>query len=118
VSWTINETDVFGEWYEQQEEDLQESVIISLSILKEIGPSLGRPHVDTLNNSVYSNMKELRVQHKKKVIRIFFAFDPKREAIILIAGDKKGKSKKFYEKMIPLADELYKKHLEGLKNEK
>ncbi len=115
MSWTINETDIFGEWFKNQEKETKLSILVSLNLLSELGPKLGRPHVDTINDSDYPNMKELRVQSKKKVIRIFFAFDPNREAILLIAGDKRGKETKFYKKMIPIADELYKKHLEALK---
>ena len=58
-------------------------------------------------------MKELRVQNKNRVFRIFFAFDPKQTGILLIAGDKRG-DKKFYKTMIPQADKLYEKHLKDL----
>jgi hypothetical protein len=80
-------------------------------ILKELGPSLGRPYVDTIENSKHKNMKELRVQNKKRLFRIFFAFDPDRNALLLIGGDKRG-DKRFYQRMIPIADELYDCYLE------
>ena len=85
-------------------------------VLKELGPNLGRPYVDTINGSKFKNMKELRVQCKNRPFRIFFAFDPKRNAILLVGGNKANK-KRFYEEMIPLADHLFKKYLEDT-NEK
>ena len=109
--WTIDRTDEIAEWITSLDEDAIEVILRSLLILQELGPSLGRPHVDTVNNSRHKNMKELRVQNKQRVLRIFFAFDPDRKAILLIGGDKR-KDKKFYERMIPLADELLDKHLE------
>ncbi|MES0490039.1 MAG: type II toxin-antitoxin system RelE/ParE family toxin [Leptospirales bacterium] len=71
-------------------------------------------YVDHIKQSRYPNMKELRVQNRKHVYRIFFAFDPKQTGVLLIAGDKRGKNK-FYEKMIPIADKLYEKHLNSLR---
>jgi len=76
----------------------------------DIGPSLGRPHVDVINDSKHKNMKELRIQNKQRLFRILFAFDPDRKAILLIGGDKRG-DKRFYERMIPLADALFDEHL-------
>jgi hypothetical protein len=61
-------------------------------------------------------MKEMRIQHRGKPNRVFFAFDPRRHAILLIGGDKTGDAK-FYERMIPLADELYDVYLKELKKE-
>ncbi|MBS1814199.1 MAG: type II toxin-antitoxin system RelE/ParE family toxin [Acidobacteria bacterium] len=81
-----------------------------VNVLMHKGPSLGRPQADTIKGSVFSNMKELRVQSAGHPLRIFFAFDPRRMAILLIGGDKTG-NKRFYEQMIPLADEIYRRHL-------
>ncbi len=87
--------------------------------LEEFGPSLGRPSVDTLDGSKFSNMKELRFNADNGVWRVAFAFDPKRKAIILVAGDKAGlwdkAEKKFYKELIRVADERFEAHLERLK---
>jgi hypothetical protein len=64
-------------------------------LISHIGPDLGRPHVDTLNNSRHSNMKELRFKADNGVWRVAFAFDPERKAILLVAGDKSGVSNGF-----------------------
>jgi len=80
------------------------------------GPQLGRPYADAITGSRHSNMKELRIQTEGNPIRMFFAFDPRREAILLIGGNKTG-NKRFYDRMIPIADSLYDKYLEELKKE-
>ena len=72
-----------------------------MALLKEYGPKLGRPHADTLNDSEHANMKELRFKADGGVWRVTYAFDPKREAILLVAGDKSGVSeKRFYKQLI------------------
>ena len=111
--WTVITTDLFNEWLEQQDESTQEKVLAALVILQQQGPSLGRPLVDTVYNSKFTNMKELRVQHRGKPLRAFFAFDPLRQAIVLCIGDKSNK-KRFYTEMLAIADEQYALHLSTL----
>jgi hypothetical protein len=108
--WIINRTEEIAEWVRNLDEDAKEAVFKSLLILQEIGPSLGRPYVDTVKESKHKNMKELRIQNRQKLFRIFFAFDPDRKAILLIGGDKRGDSR-FYQKMIPIADALFDEHM-------
>lgn len=116
--WTINRTDEIAGWIVQLDDDAKEAIYKHLLILKNIGPSLGRPYVDTIKDSKYKNMKELRVQSKKRLFRIFFVFDPDRNAILLIGGDKRG-DKRFYQRLTPIADKLYEKYLqERRKNER
>jgi hypothetical protein len=108
--WEIQRTDEIAEWIKSLDDDAREAILKNLIILKEIGPSLGRPYVDTVKQSRHKNMKELRVQNKMRVFRIFFIFDLDRKAILLIGGDKRGE-KRFYEKMIPLADNLFDEYI-------
>lgn len=85
-------------------------------VLGERGPALGRPQVDTLNGSKHANMKELRFKSNGGVWRVAFAFDPKRSAVVLVAGDKSGVSeKRFYASLIATADVRYDEHLSDLK---
>jgi Uncharacterized protein conserved in bacteria len=114
--WHIERTDEIVNWIKNIDDDAKEAILKGLLILREIGPSLGRPYVDSVQKSRHPNMKELRVQSKQRVFRIFFVFDPKREIILLIGGDKRG-DKNFYQKMIPIADRLYDRHLEKLKEQ-
>ena len=95
------------------------SYFAQAKLLETFGPSLGRPRADTLNGSRHANMKELRFQADNSVWRVAFAFDPKRQAILLVAGDKSGVSERhFYRQMIKKADERFDTHLDRLKDER
>ena len=85
-----------------------------LDVLEEQGPSIGRPYVDTIKGSDLPNMKELRVQHAGLPYRILFAFDPKRQAVLLVGGNK-TEDKRWYEINIPIADKRFRKYLEETK---
>jgi hypothetical protein len=83
-------------------------VIAKVGLLRLLGPQLGRPHADALKGSKHSNMKELRADTKDQVLRIAFAFDPERSAILLVGGNKSGVGqKRFYKQLIKKADELF-----------
>ena len=109
--WKVPYTDEFGTWFETLEEDQQDAVIARVELLETEGPSLGRPTVDTIVGARHPNMKELRVS-KGGAIRILFAFDPRRQAVLLIGGDKSGRWSAWYEKAIPLADDLFDQYLD------
>src|SRR5690606_40158954 len=89
-------------------------LVAAMIVLRAKGPMLSRPYADTVNGSEHKNMKELRVQSKGNPIRAFFAFDPSRAGILLCAGEKTRKDKRFYEEMNPVADREFKAHLEKL----
>ncbi|PLR31470.1 diaminopimelate decarboxylase [Chimaeribacter californicus] len=113
--WIVDTTAYFDEWLEEQDTDMIEDVLAGLKVLEQFGPMLGRPEVDHIKGSTISNMKELRVQSNGRSVRAFFVFDPKRQAIVLCAGDKTGlKEKRFYADMIKTAEEEYRKHLETM----
>ncbi len=114
--WDVEYTDEFEQWWHTLPEDVQESIAHDVEVLQAVGPGLGRPHVDTVKGSRFSNMKELRTSHDGHPLRTFFAFDPRRCAILLIGGDKSG-DRRFYERMIPEADRLYEEHLAVIQNE-
>ena len=99
---------------EAQDELLAKTLLLQIS-----GPNLRRPHVDTLNGSRYSNMKEIRFNADDGVWHVAFAFDSKRKAILLVAGDKSGGSQKqFYKQLIAKADLRFDEHLSRLELEK
>ena len=116
MEWNIVFDPDFRIWFYQQEQGFQNETFAGLGILAEFGPQLGRPRVDTLEGSSFKNMKELRIQYKGEPWRILFAFDPKRQAILLVGGNKSG-NKKWYHENIPIADQRYEKYLEILKEE-
>lgn len=91
-------------------------VITALDVLQDDGPTLGRPLVDTLTDSRHKNMKELRPGSRgRSDVRMLFAFDPKRRAIFLVAGDKAGNWQRWYIKNIRIADERFDDHLMNLR---
>ncbi|WP_224742232.1 MULTISPECIES: type II toxin-antitoxin system RelE/ParE family toxin [Cysteiniphilum] len=97
-------------------EAMQIDIDASVQLLEKMGIYLSFPHSSKINESKHSHMRELRVQSKGKPIRILYAFDPKRHAILLIGGDKTGDND-WYEKHIPIADRLYDEHLQEIKLE-
>ena len=119
LSWTVKTHVDFDDEFKAFPEDVQDSILGKALFIEEIGHRLGRPHVDTLKGSKHPNMKELRLDVKGGVWKVAFAFDPKREAILLIAGDKAGQSqKRFYKTLIKKADQRFDDHLNYLKEEK
>ena len=115
MAWALGVTVQFAEWYLSLNAREQGSVRYSLALLAEAGPTLGRPHVDTVRASRYTNMKELRTQHGGRPSRLLFAFDTARTAVLLIGGDKTG-DPRWYDRMIPIADRLFGEHLARLKD--
>lgn len=96
-----------------------ELVAAAIDTLVEEGPSLGRPLADHIKGSRHKNMKELRPGSAGSTeIRILFAFDPLREAILLVAGDKAGNWSKWYRKNIPIADARFDRHLQDVKGQR
>jgi hypothetical protein len=116
MPWNVEYTDEFGAWYGELPEEMQDAVDHSVGLLEARGPQLPFPHSSAIEGSRHGHMRELRVQSGGHPIRIFYAFDPRRSAILLIGGDKTGVGR-FYETMIPIADRLYDEYLEELKKE-
>lgn len=113
--WIV-EVELVESWLLGLDQDLYEQVIAALELLAERGPQLGRPLVDTVVRSRHRNMKELRPGSSgRSELRILFAFDPERHAILLVAGDKAGTWSKRYKTNIPVAVELFDDHLRILK---
>jgi hypothetical protein len=113
VTWDVEVSDEFRVWYQGLSTDERVSVAASVELLESDGPGLGRPYVDTLKGSTYPNMKELRVQHQGRPYRILFAFDPRRNAYLILGGDKTG-DKNWYIDAIRRADAIYTHHLEEI----
>lgn len=116
MGWNVEYTDEFGVWWEGLPETVQIDLDASVQLLEVFGPALSRPHCDTIQGSTISNLKELRTQSGGRAIRTFFVFDPRRTAILLIGGDKTGDDR-FYERMIPKAETLYRGYLNELQEE-
>ncbi|MGH9343893.1 MAG: type II toxin-antitoxin system RelE/ParE family toxin [Terriglobia bacterium] len=110
MTWQVEVSDEFVEWYNSLNEEEWESINGAVDMLREYGATLGRPDVDTLKGSRYPNMKELRVQHQGRPYRILFAFDPRRCAYLILGGDKTG-DEKWYVTALRRAEAIYALHL-------
>ena len=112
MKWKIEFHRDFSPEFDALPIEVQDEMLAHSALLEKFGPQLGRPRVDTLKGSRHANMKELRFEADNGVWRVAFAFDPKRRAILLVAGDKSGVGeKRFYRGLIAKADERFDRHL-------
>lgn len=115
MAWTVLFHDDFAAEVSALAETLQDELLAHALLLRDFGPGLGRPTVDTLKGSKHTNMKELRFSWTGEVWRVAFAFDPARQAILLVGGDKGGTDqRRFYKRLIALADARFDTHLAAL----
>lgn len=112
-TWNIKQTAEFQEWFDDADKKLKEAIVENVEVLKQMGPQLGRPYADTIKGSSITNLKELRFDSGEKVIRVFFVFDPDRNGVLLIGGNKSSSGgKTFYKDMIAQSEKIYAKYLE------
>jgi DNA-binding XRE family transcriptional regulator len=114
VSWDVRLWEDLESWALGLDDETYHLVAAAITRLESEGPALGRPTADRIKGSRHHNMKELRPGSAgRRKIRILFAFDPKRRAILLVAGDKAGRWKQWYDQNIPLADERFDEWLDS-----
>ncbi len=113
MEWDVLLDEDFAAWLDGLDAALRNEILAHAALLGARGPHLGRPYVDTLEGSAFTNMKELRIQFHGDPWRILFAFDPKRRAILLVGGNKRG-DKRWYKKNLAIADERFQRHLKRL----
>jgi hypothetical protein len=101
MAWEVEYTDEFESWWNALSEEEQEE-LTAIHLLEECGPTIPRPHADVIVQSRHSNMKELRGKIEQRQLRVLFAFDPRRTAILLIGGDKTGDPGR-YDHYVPIA---------------
>ena len=116
MPWNVECTHEFRAWWDTLTERQQEDVAASVQLLMEHGPQLQFPHSSGVEGATHTHRRELRVQSGGKPLRIFYAFDPRRTAILLVGGDKTGDDR-FYETFIPEADRLYDEYVDELSRE-
>ena len=117
--WEIIATDEYEEWEAGLNKKQKESITERVDRLQELGPTLGRPDADLIKGSKIQNLKELRISQNGS-LRILFVFDPFRKAVLLIGGDKAKNSEwnKWYQRMVPIAEDIYERYLTQGKEEK
>jgi hypothetical protein len=116
MTWQVEYTDEFGAWWATLDDDEQDSVDQGVRLLEDRGPTLPFPYSSDVKGSKHGGMRELRIQHRGDPYRVFYAFDPRRAAILLIGGNKVGDDQ-FYERMVPVADRIFDEHLRQLSEE-
>jgi len=116
MSWIVINHSAFDPEFDALPRGVRVQLLAAAALLETFGPALGRPYVDTLAGSRHANMKELRFIADNGVWRVAFAFDPARQAVILVAGDQSGVAqKRFYKRLIATADSRFDEHLNEAK---
>ncbi len=105
--WQVYVVNEVRDWIDSLDPATHTWVVQAIDTLADVGPGLGGPLVDTIHGSTIANLKELRPGS----VRILFAFDPWRDGILLVAGDKTGRWKEWYRESIPLAEQRYERYL-------
>ena len=116
MSWNIEHTVEFGEWFVALIEAVQDDIDRVVGLLEVKGPQLPFPYSSGIEGSRFEHMRELRIQSGGQPYRVFYAFDPRRTAILLVGGNKGGDDR-FYDVMIPIADRLYDIYIEEIRKE-
>jgi len=115
--WRVEYAHEFGVWWDGLSAAEQESVAASVGLLERLGPDLPFPHSSSVVRSRHGHMRELRVQHHGRPLRVLYAFDPRRVAVLLVGGDKTG-DRRWYDVFVPVADRIYSDHIATLKRER
>jgi len=116
MAWDVEVTDEFKAWWNALTEAERISVERAVLLLEERGPHLPFPYSSGVSGSRHSAMRELRVQHQGRPFRVLYIFDFRRVALLLLGGDKTGDDR-WYEKNIPLADQIYDNYLAEVEEE-
>lgn len=117
MAWDVEFTDEFEHWWNSLSELEQGKVDARVRLLMERGPNLGFPFSSQVKSSRYPEMRELRAQAGGDPLRMLYAFDPRRTAILLVAGDKTGDGR-WYETNVPIADRLFESHLQTIEKKR
>jgi hypothetical protein len=111
MTWQVNAVDEFTDWLEGLDLETQKKVLGLRLLLERTGPTLGRPYADRIAGSTVFNLKELRPSSSRdEALRVLFYFDPVREALLLVGGNKAGDWTGWYEKNIPVAEARIERH--------
>ena len=116
MAWVVEFTDEFEEWWSTLSAEEQDSVDVAVTLLEDKGTQLPYPLSSSIKTSRHEHLRELRVQHRGDPYRVLYAFDPRRVAILLIGGAKAGDDR-WYQRFVPMADDLYDEHLQEVKKE-
>lgn len=112
MTWEIILAPEVHDWFLGLDELSASLVRDAVELLAERGPALGRPLADRITGSRVHNLKELRPGSAGRTeMRILYVFDPRRQAVLLVAGDKSGQWTRWYPDAIKLAEDRYARYL-------
>jgi len=114
MAWTVVLVEEVDDWFAALDEPTANLVADAIDQMEDRGPALPRPLADVVKGSKLHNLKELRPGSAgSSEARILFCFDTARQAVLLVAGDKSGQWRDWYKRAIPLAEERYRRWLDG-----
>ena len=102
-------TDEFSQWYDSLDRMFRDSVTTAVDRLEQVGIDLGHPWSSAINDATFA-LRELRVKTSGHALRVFYAFDPSRDAVLILGGDKSGDGR-FYETMVPTCEQIWRQYL-------
>jgi hypothetical protein len=105
-------SDEFDAWFQSLDESDTDAVARVVDMLEMQGATLPFPYSSAIKGSKLA-LRELRVQSRGRPLRVFYAFDPVRQAVLLLGGDKTGDDR-FYATMIPQAERIFARYLQEL----
>lgn len=110
-SWEVEFHPACEAWADDLPQADAEALLAAIRVLSAEGPNLGRPLADRIEGSRHANMKELRPGSTGRTeVRVLFAFDRQRTAILLVGGDKSKDWKGWYKVNVPIADDRFDEH--------
>lgn len=118
MPWEVLVTEEFEGWWRELGAEHQDALAARIAMLRDHGPALGRPTVDTLEWAGLANLKELRASVGRARLRVLFVFDPLRRAVLLVGGNKAGQWRSWYLRTVPQAERLYAEHLERMRRDR
>ncbi len=104
----------FEQWFHGLANKEEAAVVRAVDILEQKGITLGFPNSSAIESAKSIALRELRIQSGGHPLRVFYVFDRIRRAVLLIGGDKTGDNR-FYEKLIPMAEKIYRQYLIEIK---
>ena len=113
--WAVASHPEFDDWLEALEQASQEKVAALVRLLRQHGPSLGRPYADRIKGSRFKNLKELRpTSRADEALRVLYYFDKRRNGVLLVGGDKAGNWSRWYDENVPVAEHRIDEHVKRL----
>jgi hypothetical protein len=111
MAWAVVVLENVVAWYQDMSEAEKDDFEVAVDLLEQHGPILQYPWSSQIRGSKLRTMRELRYQHGGDPYRVLYVFDPERQAVLLLGGNKGGNAR-WYIQNIPKAERLYQQYLD------